>query len=359
MVRSFAKLVSVDLGFDTANVLTLDVEPLDQTAAIRRDYYASLAEALRQLPEVMSAGALDQLALTGGGTYYYPTTDTGTRIGGPQRRVLPGYLQTMGIRAITGRLFEPADAVTGEAAIVNAASAEQYFGGAAVGRTVRMPGTPERRLRIVGVVPNVLHGGPQRRPQPEMYVLPHQQETGTWSRMAMVMRLREGSSLSIDRLKQTVESLGPRALMGSVRPASAVVSQQVATPRQRMLLLTMLGGFGLLLTLVGIFSMTAYAVAYRTREIGVRVAVGARPGQVVAVMIRDAVWPVVCGLLAGLGGAYYTTRIIGSFLFQTEPRDPATLVGVIALLGTAACLAAWLPARRAASIDPVTALRAE
>jgi ABC-type antimicrobial peptide transport system permease subunit len=173
------------------------------------------------------------------------------------------------------------------------------------------------------------------------------------------MRLREGTTLSIDRLKREAESLGPRVLVGDARPATAVLSQQVAKPRHRMLLLTMLGALGLLLTLVGIFSMTAYAVARRTREIGVRVAFGARPAQVVGVMIRDAVWPVALGLVAGLAGTYYAVRIIKSFLFQTAPHDPATLVGVVALLGAAACLAAWLPARRAASIDPVVALRAE
>ena len=117
----------------------------------------------------------------------------------------------------------------------------------------------------------------------------------------MVMRLREGAFLSIDRLKQMAESVGPRVLVGRARPAEgdAVVSQQVVRPRHRMLLLTLLGTFGLLLTLVGIFSMTAYAVARRTREIGVRVAFGARPGQVVGVMIRDAAWPVAFGLVAG------------------------------------------------------------
>ena len=126
-----------------------------------------------------------------------------------------------------------------------------------------------------------------------------------------------------------------------------------------MLLLTMLGAFGLLLTLVGIFSMTAYAVTRRTREIGVRMAFGAGPLQVVGVMIRDAVWPVAFGLAAGLAGTYYATRLITSFLFETAPHDLATLISVVALLAAAACTAAWLPARRAASVDPVTALRAE
>ena len=126
-----------------------------------------------------------------------------------------------------------------------------------------------------------------------------------------------------------------------------------------MVLLTLLGLFGLLLTLVGIFSMTAYAVARRTREIGVRVAFGARPAQVVRVMIRDALWPVAFGLVAGLFGTYYATRLITSFLFQTTPHDPATLIVVAVVLGLAACVAAWLPARRAASVDPLSALRVE
>ena len=175
----------------------------------------------------------------------------------------------------------------------------------------------------------------------------------------MVMRLREGTSLSIERLKQMAESVGPRARVGRAMPATSVLSRHVARPRQRMLLLTMLGLFGVLLTLVGIFSMTAYAVARRTREIGVRVAFGARPGQVVRVMIADAVWPVAFGVVAGLAGTYYATRIITSFLFETAPHDPATLAVVVVLLAAAGCLAAWLPARRAASIDPVAALRAD
>ena len=165
--------------------------------------------------------------------------------------------------------------------------------------------------------------------------------------------------MSGDRLKQIAESVGPRVLIGRVRPVSALFGEQVAAPRHRMLLLTLLGAFGLLLTLVGIFSMTTYAVARRTREIGVRVAFGARPRQVVAIMIRDAIWPVAFGLAGGLAVTYYATRLITSFLFQTTRHDAATLVSVVALLGATAYLAAWLPALRAASVDPLSALRAE
>ncbi|MEP6915211.1 MAG: ABC transporter permease [Acidobacteriota bacterium] len=360
MLRSFTRLVSVDLGFDAANVLTLEVEPVERAAAIQRNYYASLADALRRLPEVVSAGGIDQMALRGGGTYFFPKADTGAAIEGPQRTVLPGFFEAMGVRAQAGRFLEEADRATGEAVVVNATASRQYFDGNAIGHTLRIGDKKPRQLRIVGIVPNIRHGGPQGRVQPEMYLLQDPQGTEkTSTPLAMVIRLREGASLSIDRLKQTAEALGQRGLVGEAKPAGAVLSEQLANPRHRMLLLAMLGGFGLLLTLVGIFSMTAYAVARRTREIGVRVAFGARPAQVVGVMMRDAVWPVVFGLGAGLAGTYYATRIITSFLFQTAPHDPATLAVVVALLGAAAGLAAWLPARRAASVDPVAALRAE
>jgi len=360
ILRSFAKLVSVDLGFDTANVLTLEVEPLDQAPAARREYYTSLADALRRLPEVAAAGAIDRLALDGGATYWFPEADTGAHFEGPQRTVLPGYFEAMGVRPLAGRLPEDADRLTGEAVVVNATASEKYFGGNALGHIVRIDFKPPRQFRIVGVVPNLRHGGPQSRVEPEMYILPNPNPGDTSPvTLAMVMRLRDRASLSIDRLKQAAAAVSPRVLVGRIRPAAALLSHQVAEPRHRMLLLTLLGAFGLLLTLVGIFSMTAYAVARRTREIGVRVAFGARPAQVVGVVVRDSAWPVAFGLIAGLGGTYYTTRVIKSFLFQVEPHDPTTLVAVVAVLGCAACVAAWLPARRAATIDPVTALRAD
>ena len=361
ILRSFAKLVSVDLGFDAANVLTLEVEPLDQSARRRREYYSGLADALRGLPEVVSAGAIEQLGLTGGGTYGFGQADTGAQVAGFQRTVLPGYFEAMGVRPLAGRLFEDADRATGESVVVNAAASQQYFGSNAIGRTIRpiAEKTP-RHWRIVGVVPNIRHGGPEGGAEPEMYVLPDPAAPDTSAMtLAMVMRIRNGSSLPADRLKQIAEAQGPRVLVGQVRPAAALISEQVARPRDRMLLLTLLGAFGLLLTLVGIFSMTTYAVARRTREIGVRVAFGARPAQVVGVMIRDAMSPVVLGLGAGVIGTYYATRVISSFLFETPPHDPTTLVAVVALLGLAASLAAWLPARRAALVDPVSALRAE
>jgi hypothetical protein len=218
LLRSFAKLVSVNLGFDSSNVLVLEVEPVDQTPAMRRQYYASLTDALRRLPEVVSAGAIDALSLNGGSSHVSAIADTGVNIGGPQRTVLPGYLESMGVRPLAGRLFEDTDRATGDAAIVNAAAAEEYFAGDALGHTVRATRRNVRHLRIVGVVPNIRHGGPQRHVRPELYVLPDPNGTETmFTRMAMVMRLPAGSSLSVERLKQVAEAVGPRVQVGQSR----------------------------------------------------------------------------------------------------------------------------------------------
>jgi ABC-type antimicrobial peptide transport system permease subunit len=126
-----------------------------------------------------------------------------------------------------------------------------------------------------------------------------------------------------------------------------------------MLLLTLLGAFGLLLTLVGIFGMTAYAVARRTQEIGVRVAIGATPADVLTMMLIDVAKPVAMGIAIGLAGAAFATRIIASFLFETAPTDPGTFSIVALTIAVVAILAAWIPSRRALRIDPVSALRAE
>lgn len=201
-------------------------------------------------------------------------------------------LRGNGRAPLAGRLLEDTDLPAGESIVINAAAAEQYFGGNAVGHTIRSTEKIPHYWRVASVVPNIRHSGPGGRVGPEMYVLPDPRGTDTSPiTLAMVMRLRAGASLPADRLKQIAEDLGPRVLVERVRPAAALISQQVAKPRDRALLLTLLGAFGLLLTLVGIFSMTAYAIARRTREIGVRVAFGAQRAQVVGGMLRDVACP--------------------------------------------------------------------
>jgi ABC-type antimicrobial peptide transport system permease subunit len=177
--------------------------------------------------------------------------------------------------------------------------------------------------------------------------------------LTVIVRRREGASLPSNFLREAVQATGQRAVLQTIKPGTAWLDDAVVTPRRRAVLLGLLGGLGLVLALVGIFGVTAYAISRRTQEIGVRMAFGATQRNVVGVMVRDSVWPVVIGVAAGLLASWWATKAISTFLFQTEPRDLATFASVAVLLAGAAIVAAWIPARRAARVDPIVALRAE
>ncbi len=255
-----------------------------------------------------------------------------------------------------GRLPTESDRTGAERVVlINERAARVLFpGGTAVGRFLEMAGDEPRR--IIGVVGDVRRGGTEKTPRPGVYLLYGQAPPHS---MRIVLRPRSSAVLPVDRLKKMAEAVGPKVLVGRIWSGGDRLGETVVKPRRRAQLLGLLGGLGLLLTLVGIFSMTAYAVARRTREIGVRIAFGAGPADVVLAMVRDAAWPVLLGLSAGMVGAYFATKVIASFLFQTTPHDPATFAAVAVLMGGAALAAAWVPARRAARVDPVIALRAE
>jgi ABC-type antimicrobial peptide transport system permease subunit len=178
---------------------------------------------------------------------------------------------------------------------------------------------------------------------------------------AMMIVLRPSGDVPglADQLRRVALSIGPRVLVERIRTGEDWFGDRVITPRRRTVLLGLLGGLGLVLALVGVFGMTAYAVARRTAEIGVRLAFGARPEQVVITMVRDAAVPIAVGTVLGLGAAALATRVIESFLFQTAATDRMTLAIVAVTLATAGCLAALVPALRAAKVDPVSSLRVE
>ena len=177
--------------------------------------------------------------------------------------------------------------------------------------------------------------------------------------MSVVMRPTDSISGLSDRARRLAQSVGPRVLIERIRTSEEMFGTTVLNPKRRTVLLGLLGGLGLTLALVGVFGMTAFSVARRTQEIGVRMAFGARPSQVVGTMVRDSAVPIAIGAVVGVGGALLVTGVIKSFLFGTAPNDPATLATVAATLAVAGCLAALLPAMRAAKVDPSTSLRTE
>ena len=361
MIRSFMRISAADLGFNERNLVTMEVLPLDRNAA-QQEYFTTLLQQIRIMPGVASAGLVDNFAL-GGGTSYTSVVADGTKTFSTVFRMMPGYLETIAARVRDGRLPTEAEYASGyRGVIINESAARAYFAGAqAVGRQLARPGD-QAPWTVVGVIADLRHGGPlneRSRNAPQVF-FPFQQERNDRNQ-AMTIVLRTDSDIPevAGQLRRLAMGIGPRVLVERIRSADDAFGDRVITPRRRMVLLTLLGSLGLLLALVGIFGMTAYAVTRRTAEIGVRMACGARPGQVVRQMVRDAAVPVAIGTMIGVGGAIASTRVIASFLFETTPTDPPTLTIVAALLAAAGCVAAFIPARRAATIDPATSLRAE
>jgi predicted permease len=355
MVRSFARIVSVNVGFDPRAIVTLQATPLDLRPGAFEAYYAALVNTIRAMPGVVAVGAVDQLPLGGISTGTRARVEGGAWVGVGIRQILPGYFEAMGLSLQQGRLPVDADRTTGGPSVVmNEDAAKLLFGdGAPVGRRVEV----DKQSRVViGVIGSVRHMGPRIPASAEVYMLFGQTDAKP---LTIVVR-PSNAGLSLDaQLRHAAVAIGPRVFLEGVRPGTDWFEDRVLTDRHRTWLFGLLGGLGLLLTLVGIFGTTAYAVARRTPEIGVRMAFGARPTQVVQMMVRDAAWPVGIGTIVGLGGATLGTRVIQTFLFNTAPTDHVTFAAVALTLGFTACVAAWIPARRAARVDPLTALRSE
>ncbi len=177
--------------------------------------------------------------------------------------------------------------------------------------------------------------------------------------LVVIVRPAAGARVSQAALREAARDIGPPALVRRVRAGAEWWSETVVTPRQRTVLLGILGGLGLLLALVGVFGVTSFTVSRRIPEIGVRLALGAQPGQVVGTMVKEASMPIAAGIAIGLVAAFFLTRVIATFLFKTTPHDPLAFLAVAVTLAAGGTIAAWIPARRAARVDPVVALRAD
>jgi len=374
MVKSFERLRSVDPGFDPHGVLTLR---LDLPPAEYRDTPATLGfiqrllEQVRALPGVAAAGTTFPLPLTGstpssgywiedfppGGDQVWPQLGT--------RFVSPGYFAAMHIPVIEGRVFDhldPARRTTD--VVVNRALAERYWPNAsALGKRLSLDRPGEGIwYTIVGVVGDVHDAGLESRPTPSVYYPMVRSSSEEWAPrgISLVVRGADGDPAAfVAPLRAIVRSLDPNLPLAQVRPLREVVERSIARTSFTMLLLVVAAAVALVLGSVGIYSVIAYVVSQRTREIGVRMALGATRRDISRMVLGEGLAITFLGIAVGLAGAFALTRLMLALLYGVSPTDPATFVAVPALLAGVALLATWVPARRASRVEPLVAIRCE
>ena len=369
LVNSFWRLTHVNPGFDPSNIVTAQISvtgPELEKGSQRRAFFDQLQEKTVSMPGVASAGFVSELPLDhqGNDTYVtiaeHPPVPPADRLDADIRVVAGDYFQTMRIPLLQGRKFTPRDTADSTfTVLINEPFAKRFFAGEnPIGKHLKIyEGEPEFVTReIVGVVGGIKHIALQEALRPEMF-LPYAQRAQL--RMNIVVRSSANPLSIASTIRAAVSSLDPDEATSQFRTLGEIVSSSAAADRFNTFLLAGFGGMALVLTAAGIFGVLSYLVAQRTREIGLRMALGARRRDISRVIVGHGMRLVLTGLGVGLLGAYGATRWMSSFLFGIAPTDTLTFLAVSALLAPAGFLACYLPARRAMRVDPMVALRSE
>jgi putative ABC transport system permease protein len=363
LLQTFVRLQTADLGFDPRNVLVGGINPprtTYDTAERHRAFYDQVLERISALPGVEKAAMASVLPLSG-------DSDTDFQIEGrPANRVASehpvtwyrlvsaGYFDAMGMRVKRGRAFQAGEAAP--SVVINETMAARYFPGEEpLGRRLRFN---ERSpwFTIVAIVGDAKTRGAAGSPRVETFV-PYWQYTEPG--MFAILKTRSAPSTLAAPLRQAIASIDRDVPVSGVTTLSAMVSDSIGQPRFFALLAAGFAGLALVLAAIGIYGVMAYAVAQRTAEIGVRIALGAKPSEVFRLILRDGMKVTGTGVLLGIGGSMLVGRGLSTLLFGVAPWDPATLAGTALMLLGVAALACCVPARRATRVDPLRALRAE
>jgi putative ABC transport system permease protein len=370
LVNSFYRVQQVDPGFRTTDALTFGLSLPDATYKTQQDriqFFDRVLDELGRMPGVRSAGAVVGLPLTKLG--FTITFKVDGRPEAPEgheptlqvRVASPDYFRTMGLPLKRGRVFTSADVFTApQVALLTESAVQKYFPSEdPIGRHIDLGWRIDGRRNggtVVGIVGDVKDAGLDEASQPEIY-LPYDQ-VGIETMTVVVRGDLPPRSYQRD-VERVVSRLDPDLPLSNVKTLEDVVSASVAGRRFYMLLLTLFAVVAMALAAIGIFGVMSYAVAQQTREIGIRMALGADRDSVVRMVLRQASTVIAIGLVVGLAAAAATGRALAGLLFNLTPTDPMTLGIVAVILATVALLACYLPARRATRIDPIQALRAE
>ena len=363
LIKSFVKVLEIDPGFRTESAVVMEISLSDEPPQRRARFYQQVLERFAALPGIAAVGGVNGLPMVGGGANGQFLIDNNPTLKGYAefRVASPGYFNAMGMRLRKGRLFNPSDGPeTPQVALISESLARQYWPHEdPLDQSIQygnMDGDTHL-LRVVGVVSDVREFGLEANTRPTVYVHYLQRPGQAWG-FAIVARAQGDVKRLIPAMRSAAQALN-RDVPTNFRTLDQVFSSSLDTRRFSLVIFGSFATIALLLAALGIYGVTSYVVTQRRQEIGIRIALGARIADVLRLVIGQGMKSVLLGIAIGLGGAVALTRLIQKLLFGVSPTDPLTFAVIPMLLAIVALLACYLPARRAAKVDPMVALRCE
>jgi putative ABC transport system permease protein len=369
LIKSFTHLLNTDPGVQAENVLTMGLtlpQSLYSTHQSRTIFYRQVLERVGATPGVESAGVVNLLPIQNSG-YNGKIWIEGEAVPQPgsepiaeYRATSPDYFRALGIPLVQGRFFNQQDREKAlPVAIINQTFVKRYLQGRdPLGSRIRKEDT--EWLTVVGVVGDVRQSGLTQNIMPEVYTPYAQPESGTLTQgMTLVVRATGETAEVVSNVRRAVQQVDPNQPVHNVQTMQEVIYRSVSDRRLTMTLLTIFAGVALFLAMIGIYSVMSYVVTQNTREIGIRMALGAQGGDVLKLVVGQGLMLALVGIVVGLVASLALTRLIKSLLFGVTATDPLTFIYVSLFLVLVAVLACYLPARRATRVDPMVALRYE
>ncbi|HSB12422.1 MAG TPA: ABC transporter permease [Blastocatellia bacterium] len=364
MIRSFARLLNIGPGFNPENVLAVNVAPSGsqyRDAASIGNYYQQALARLSSVPGVQSAAAVAALPMAGnfGGRYFSiegrPPQPAGQGFNANINLATPGYFKTMNIPLLEGRDFDDRDALGApDVVILNSETVRRFWPDESpIGQRVSVDNSMRT---VVGVVGDVKQSGLDIDTRPEMFYPCYQMPVPF---ATFVVRTSGGPAATASAVRDAMQEVNRELPLYNIKTVNEVLSDSVAPRRLNMLLLGILAGLALVLAAVGLYGVISYSVSQRTREIGIRMALGASHKSVLRLVVGHGMVLALIGVAIGLIASFFLTRLMSTMLFGVSPTDPITFAAISVLLIAVSAVASLVPARRAMKVDPMVALRYE
>jgi len=364
MIRSLLRLYQVELGFRPERVLTVRMVLLPGKPTSQGQVVEDILRRLRSLPGVVSASSINILPMTGfnSGTWYYradqPEPAPANRPSGDISLVMPDYFRTMGIPMLMGRDFGSQDRLGGKhVCILNQTGRRMFFGDEnPLGKRMTVHWNNSGVVEVIGVVADIRHRNPQSKPDSCVFLSNAQLP---FPMTSLVIRTSADPRLMTAAIKKEIHEVDADQGVAAIETMEDRIAAAGAQPRVQAWLVTAFSLIALALACIGIYGMTSYTVSQRTREIGVRVALGADRLRIFGQILGETLVVAAAGVVIGLFASLALTRYVETLLFDIMPTDHVVYIGVATLMLTVAAAASYLPSRRAATVDPVVALRDE